>query len=200
MTTSRPFLRLALLGLVASAAPAAAQVPLQLVAGTTLTFAGTSTVRSWSCGVTAPKATIDATAKTVGAATRDGARVVQRVQLRIPVSSMDCKNGTMNGHMRKALGAEAHPEIVFALSTYEVAGTAAARTGVLVGTLQIHGKEQPVRIPVTFAPEGDEALRVRGEHVVKMTEFGVQPPTLMLGTMKVGADVTVRFDLLVKPQ
>jgi hypothetical protein len=31
-----------------------------------------------------------------------------------------------------------------------------------------------------------------------MTEFGVKPPTLMLGTMKVGDKVKVGFDLYLK--
>jgi polyisoprenoid-binding protein YceI len=179
---------------------AAAQVPLQLAPASRITFAGTSTVRSWSCDVTAPEATIDATSRALGAATRGGERVVQRVRLRIPVSTLDCRNGTMNGHMRKALEADAHPTIEFVLGTYEVDGSAAARTGTLVGTLSIRGTARPVRIPVTFVPEGEDALRVRGEHVVTMPEFAVKPPTLMLGTMKVGADVTVRFDLLVTPR
>jgi hypothetical protein len=30
-----------------------------------------------------------------------------------------------------------------------------------------------------------------------MTEYGVKPPSLMLGTMKVGDPVTVSFDLVL---
>jgi hypothetical protein len=32
-----------------------------------------------------------------------------------------------------------------------------------------------------------------------MTDFGVRPPTLMMGTMKVHDPVTVHFDVLLKP-
>ena len=37
-------------------------------------------------------------------------------------------------------------------------------------------------------------------HEFAMTEFGVKPPTLMLGTMKVGDRVKVSFDLYVKDE
>jgi hypothetical protein len=32
-----------------------------------------------------------------------------------------------------------------------------------------------------------------------MKEYGIKPPTLMLGTMRVGEKVNVKFDLLLKP-
>jgi hypothetical protein len=32
-----------------------------------------------------------------------------------------------------------------------------------------------------------------------MTQWGVQPPRLMMGTLKVGDTVTVNFDLLLQP-
>jgi hypothetical protein len=38
-------------------------------------------------------------------------------------------------------------------------------------------------------------IRFKGSKQFKMTEYGVKPPTLMLGTMKVGDPVTVSFDL-----
>jgi hypothetical protein len=32
-----------------------------------------------------------------------------------------------------------------------------------------------------------------------MTEWGVRPPTLMLGTMRVNPAVTIGFDVVLKP-
>ncbi len=176
-----------------------AQVALSLASASTLTFAGTSTVRSWSCAAPVMTATVDAASRDAASAILSGEKAVRSVALTIPVASLDCKNGTMNGHMWKALGKDQHQTIEFSLSGYELAGAAEARTGTLTGTLRIKGAAQPVSLPVKFADAGGGALRVQGSHVLTMTDYGVAPPTLMLGTMKVGPAVTVSFDLVLKP-
>jgi len=40
-------------------------------------------------------------------------------------------------------------------------------------------------------------IRFKGSKQFKMTEYGVKPPSLMLGTMKVGDLITVSFDLVL---
>jgi polyisoprenoid-binding protein YceI len=110
------------------------------------------------------------------------------------VARLECKNGTMNEHMRKALKATEHTTIRFALDTYELTRSSAV-AGTLQGTLQMSGQTLPITVPVQFLPAPDGALRVTGKVPVKMTDWGIKPPTLMLGTMKVGPTVTVNFDL-----
>lgn len=175
------------------------QVALSLAPTSDLWFSGTSTVRSWKCKAPVMTAAVDAASPEVAKAILAGEKAVRTVRLTIPSAKLDCDNGTMNGHMQKALNVDKQPSIIFALSTYELAGAAAARTGTLQGTLSINGMEQPITLQTTFADAGAGALRVKGTYVLQMTKFGVKPPTLMLGTMKVGDDVTVGFDLVVKP-
>ena len=40
-------------------------------------------------------------------------------------------------------------------------------------------------------------LRVRGSKPVDMTQWGVQPPSLMMGTMKVNRAATIHFDVVL---
>ena len=47
--------------------------------------------------------------------------------------------------------------------------------------------------------EAGSVLRVRGSEEIVMTEFGVKPPSLMMGTMKVRDRVVVQYDVLLKP-
>ncbi len=189
-----------LLGLVVSVtAWRHAQVAWTLAPASVLTFEGTSTVRGWSCAAPTLAATVDATTRDAAAAILAGEPAVRTVALSIPVAALDCRNGTMNGHMWKALDKDAHPTIEFALRGYEIAGVAGARTGELQGALRIRGTSQQVSLPVRFSDAGGGMLRVQGSHVLRMTDYGVSPPTLMLGTMKVGPAVTVTFDLVLKP-
>jgi polyisoprenoid-binding protein YceI len=194
-----PFSHLAIVAAALSliaATPKAAST-LRLRDGSRLWFDGTSTVRSWSCTADKIDATITSPDEDVVSDVLEGKKVPGTVQVDFPVAKLECKNGTMNEHMRKALKAAEHTSIRFALNTYELTKTSAV-AGTLQGTLQMIGQTLPITVPVQFAAAPDGALRVTGKVPVKMTDWGVKPPTLMLGTMKVGPVVTVNFDLLLQ--
>lgn len=190
--------RLALTALAALAIGASrpAVDQLSIKEGSRLWFDGTSTVRDWSCQAAQLDAVIETEAG-APAAVLGGRKAVRAVTLTIPVARLNCNdNRTMNGHMLKALNAERHPTIQFTLASYDVAH-AAPSSGTLQGTLMINGTTRPVTLLVEF--EGVEgALRVAGTYALKMTEWGVTPPKLMMGALKVGETVTVRFDLLLQ--
>jgi polyisoprenoid-binding protein YceI len=129
----------------------------------------------------------------VSASAADVADLVAKASFVIPVAALDCSNGTMNGHMRKALKADEAPEISFVLSNYVVKGS----TALINGTLTIAGKSNPIEIPATIEQEA-AGVRVRALKLIDMTQWGVKPPSLMMGTMKVKPMVSINFDVLVK--
>ncbi len=149
-------------------------------------FEGTSTVRSFKC--TAPK--VDAVV--AGEANEAPAELVKSASLTIPVAQLECNNGTMNEHMRKALKAKDNPVITWKMTSFSVAGSNVAMSG----RLTIAGKENPIELRGTGTTENG-VLRFKGSKLLKMTDYGVKPPSLMLGTMKVADPVTVSFDLLL---
>lgn len=186
---------LAALAVLALAAAHPAPEALKVAAGSRLWFEGTSTVRDWNCQAAQIDALIDAEAG-APAAVLGGRKAVRTVQLTIPVAKLNCNdNRTMNGHMWKALESERFAAIQFALASYELVQS--PTRGTLTGTLTLHGVARPVTIPVEFAA-AEGALKVTGSYALNMTEWGVEPPKLMFGTMKVGETVTVRFELLLQ--
>ena len=192
----KTFLKTALItgafaGLAATSASAQMALPENLVLSSTskVWFDGTSNVKSFSCA--AKKLDLDIS----GDADATPAKIVKSASLSIPVSQLDCKNGKMNEHMRNALKAEKNPNITWKLSSYRVDGTAV----VMNGTLTIAGKENPIELKGTGAATNG-TITLKGTKVLKMTEFGVKPPSLMFGTMKVGDPVTVSFDLVLNQQ
>lgn len=192
--TLAPILALAAVAVLAAWRPMLA--PWTLKTGSRVWFDGTSTLRSWSC--TAPRidAAIDADDGAVTTVLA-GQKAVKAVTLTFSVAQLDCDNNKMNRHMMKALNAEGHQTIRFRLTGYELARGSTV-TGTLQGTLQLHGQTRPISFPATFAAASG-ALRVTGQYPLKMTEWGVDPPTLMMGTLKVGEVVTVNFDLQLQP-
>lgn len=172
--------------------------PLTIAPESKLWFEGKSTVRDWSCKATKLDAAIEAESGAV-AAVLAGTKAVTTVTLTVPIDKIDCQNnnGTMQGHMKKALNAEKHPAITFALTGYDLT-TGAATAGTLQGTLTINGVAKPVSFPVEFTEGAGGALRMQGQYPLTMTEWNVQPPKLMLGTLKVNPLITVHIDLLLK--
>jgi polyisoprenoid-binding protein YceI len=162
-----------------------------------LWISGTSTVRSFECSA----ATFDANVESVpGAATAvlAGEKAVSAVEIRVNTERLDCKNGTMNEHMLKALKAKTNPTIVFKLASYDLAKQAEAVRVTLNGTLSMGGVEKPISLTANATEGNSGMLHVVGTHELRMTEWGLKPPTLMLGTMKVDERVKVGFDLLLK--
>jgi hypothetical protein len=153
---------------------------------------GTSTVRSYRCEAkTLESEIVPASSET---ATLPLAELVSTAEVSVPVAGLDCANGTMNGHMQKALRMKDHPRIAFKLESYTIDGTDV----VLDGTLNMAGQSNPVRIAATVAEEVDGVVRVKAIHPIRMTEWGIKPPSLMLGTMKVHDEVKIHFDVTLQ--
>jgi polyisoprenoid-binding protein YceI len=150
---------------------------------------GGSTVRAYKCVAKS----IDATVQTgPEGAVSNLVSLVSKANVTIKTAELECGNGTMNEHMRKALKETEQPTIAFTLESY-----ALDPSGTLVGKLQIAGQEKPITFPATITDDGT-SVRVQGSKAINMKEWGVKPPSLMMGTMKVKEMVTINFDLTVK--
>ena len=189
----------ALLLCLAPAAVAFRAASTQLTVGekSRIWIAGTSTVRSFTCEAPGFDAAIEADAPGAVGALLGGEKAVKTATLTISAAKMDCGNGTMNGHMAKALKSGEFPTITFVLGAYEPAKTAAGIAGTIEGQLTLGGVTKPITLEAT-AKDEDGALRVQGVYDLDMTQYGIKPPSLMMGTMKVGKVAKVNFDLVIK--
>ena len=161
---------------------------------------GSSTVRSFECKAEAFEATVATTDQAAVSAVLSAQKAVSSVELTVPAEQLECGNGTMNDHMRKALKAKDHPTITFRVSSYALA-TATAGAGVqgtLQGELTLGGVTKPITVEAVANDGGDGTLLVTGQHLIRMKEFGLKPPTLMLGTLRVDEKVNVRFELYLR--
>ncbi len=161
-----------------------------------ITISGTSTVRPWECRVLAYRMSV-----------RPDSSYAQRVMnrkdaldsldLTIPVDSIDCGIGVMNEHLRNALRVDEHGTITFHLGSYDLGRASPGVDARADGWLTIDGTTRPIALDahLTLAPDGK--LEARGEYTVDMKDYGVKPPKLMFGMLKVGKDVKVAFDVNV---
>jgi hypothetical protein len=158
---------------------------------------GTSTVRDFTCRAVAINALVDARVAGAIPAVLAGQKAVLAADVKIPAEKLDCGNSTMNEHMRTALKTDENPTILFRLGTYDIATGSDGATGTLRGTLSLGGTQKPVTIIAKGKSEG-ELLHVIGETDIRMSEYGLTPPSLMFGRIKVGDKVSVHFDLYLK--
>lgn len=203
---SRPTNRTPAAAPIRASATAPASVPprvpapgrLTLQPASRLWFDGKSTVKDFSCKADTLVAVVVTARPNAVPAVVAGEKSVTSVELRVPVAALDCENGTMNDHMRKALEMKDHPAILFSLRSYDLEKAAGGVAVTLTGSLTIRGQAQPVTIMGRASGAEAGGLHLVGVHELNMKDFGVKPPSLMLGTMKVREKVKVRFDLLLK--
>lgn len=159
---------------------------------------GTSTTKSWNCKVPAFDADIIASSADAATAVANGEKAVRSVTIKVPAQKLDCGNGTMTGHAKKAIKADEHRTITFTLGSYDLAKGADGTRGTLKGTLNLGGVAKPVSIAAVARTAPGGLMRVSGTYALKMSDYGLRAPSLMMGAMKVGDEVTVGFDLLLK--
>lgn len=190
--------------LMAAATTAGAQsasaIRLRLEPGSELTIDGTSNVHDFQCKTNKINAFVDVDpsyTKDLNKVTRPIVSVV----VTIPVKSIDCGKKAMNENMYKVLNADEHEVIRYTLSGYDVLdGTATAFAAKTTGTLTIVGKNKLVGMKVDAAQLNEGKATAHGEQTILLTDFGIKPPSYMFGTMKVGNEFKVMFNLKLGPE
>ena len=116
----------------------------------------------------------------------------------IPVSGMKSGTDLLDEHMSEALKAKQFPEIRAAVKGYEIKGenTDGSHQVTASVDLTIAGVTRTVPVDASIFIEG-ETVRIKGEKQLLMTDFKIDPPTLMLGTIKTANEITIRFNLLL---
>jgi polyisoprenoid-binding protein YceI len=130
-----------------------------------------------------------------------GTSVVQGVTVDIPVRSLLSGEGGLDKNLWKTLKSEEYPRIEYRLSSYALASPSGTSDTLRVraeGTLKVTGVERPVPLEVV-AVRSEGGVVLEGTSTLRMTDFGVKPPRLMLGALRVGDRIVIRYHLLVVP-
>jgi polyisoprenoid-binding protein YceI len=191
----------ALLAAIGSAAAAGAQETARVAVSpdSKLWIEGTSNLHGWSCKAEKMDATIDLDAAAAAQLSVAPPKALKRVEVKVPVKSLKCGHGGMDDNLYKALNADASPTISYILATFEAAPADVKDTFTLhtVGTLLIAGVEKKIEMDVVANRLADGSVMAKGLVPIKMTDFGIKPPTAIFGRLKTGDEVKVNFELTV---
>lgn len=121
---------------------------------------------------------------------------VKTIVLTIPVEAMKSEKDGLDKNMYKALKAAANPNIVFRLAAPPVPTTAEGATFHVAGQLELAGQAQPVEVEVR-ASETPEGIVLEGSKALLMSDYGIKPPTMFLGTLKTADRIVVEWRLVL---
>lgn len=105
---------------------------------------------------------------------------------------------TIQKHMLSPdmLDASKYPHIKFVTTRVDVKGRDEL---VLMGEFEMHGWSRGVQVPVTYSRGDDGQLRVSGRFSVKQTDFGIEPNSAGLGTVRVADEVQISIEVFMSP-
>ena len=185
-------LAILLLFLVAQFIPAIETNGQSTLKSFTLKVGGSSTLHEWESGVEKIEWKGSVSLNTNKILT------LKDVEVKIPVSSIKSEHGKlMDGKTYEAFNVEKNPYILFKVKNViqKPSGNDIALT--LEGELTMNGVTNAMSLTVIgkSLPGGD--MRFSGTRALKMSEFKMKQPTAMMGTIKVGDEVTVKYDLTI---
>jgi polyisoprenoid-binding protein YceI len=159
-----------------------------------ITIDGTATmVGKWACG---GDAKVEAKPTQSAEPVPGLAAGIQTVVVTASVPAIECGDSTMNKHLRKALKDKEFPEVRYQALKYTLVDNGAAvQTS---GELTIAGVTKPVALGAKLVPLPEGGTRVVGKVDINMRDYGVKPPSLFFGTLKVADVVSVEFNAIVR--
>ncbi|HNM09501.1 MAG TPA: YceI family protein [Chitinophagales bacterium] len=156
-----------------------------------ITINGSSNVHDWE--ETAQTATGDASVIW----NTDGSFVIKSFNLKVSVKSIKSDKGSvMDNKTYDALKADEHPYITFKMLSVKSMTKSGNGWAVKVnGDLTIAGFTKNIDISGMVYVKENGKLYIDVSRALKMTDFKIDPPTALMGTMQVADDITIRFKL-----
>ncbi len=164
-----------------------AQKTLQLDNSSMMYVHGTSTLHDWTSIVEQMTATAEVDLN-------GDLKDIKTLKIKIKVESIESGKGKMNSLTYESLKYEEHPYIVFDLNDIK---SISAGYITASGKVTIAGATRNIEVKGKYSLIGNQ-LKISGKKDINMTEFNMEPPTAMFGTIVVGEVVTIEYDLIFK--
>lgn len=173
---------------------AAAQVTYQLAQSPAVVIKvlGKSNVHDWVMTTT----TIESQGKFK--LTGDNLGDVTSLSFSVAAKSLKSGKSSMDNRTYKTIKADQYPTITYKLTSATVSSISPKNYLVKTkGELTIAGVTQLVNVSVN-ATVNDNTITCTGTENIKLTDYGIKPPSFMLGAMKVYDGLAIQFTLIYK--
>ena len=171
-----------------------AQTKYQSGGGVKIVIEGTSNIHDWDMKSDAGTCTGVFDISNSGSLTGMSA-----LNFSVPAESLKSDHKTMDRNTYKALNTDKYSSISF------TAGSASIKpdghSGYILttrGKLTISGVTKDVLLTVNGIVNADRSISYSGSYALKMTDYNVEPPSIMFGAIKTGNNLVIKFNLVLK--
>ena len=161
--------------------------------GSDLTIYGTSSLHDWEivakkmqgkCSVVLKDGKIEA---------------VKKLKFSVEVDGLKSGKSGMDDNTNKALDADKYPLIEYSLDNVERTAPSKDQVSTIIvtkGTLTVAGFSKEIDLKVAGKPNTDGSLQFIGTTVFNMTDYQIDPPTAVFGTILTGDEITIVFKIV----
>lgn len=142
------------------------------------TVTGTSTMHDWSMTSTAGSFSGNVAGNTI-----------TDITYGMGSKTLKSGKGAMDSNAYKALEADKYPTITFTAASVNMG------KGTITGKLTVTNVTKTVSFPVTVAKSGNN-YTITGTESIKLTDYGVTPPSFMMNTVKTGNEVKITVNVV----
>ncbi|MCC7505927.1 MAG: YceI family protein [Saprospiraceae bacterium] len=158
---------------------------------------GTSNLHDWQSNVTQVRGYGQMTSEP------NVLKEIKSLYVEIPVKGIKSEKGSiMDGKTYDALKSGSYPQITYKLT--KVTGLSAKGGGSFsvgtLGDLTIAGTTKQVDLWVSAKVDNYGSVSFSGSKKLKMTDFGIKPPTALLGSLTTGDEVEISFSVTLIKQ
>lgn len=171
----------------------AVEVTYNLSEESSLNVSGTSTLHEWLIE-------LDEMTCNANIDVKEGQIWISSLTFEAVSESFQSEHGRMmNNKTYDALKSDDYPKVKFTLkNNFNTAiNDSSTFSGLLTGYLSLAGETKEIEVPIKGSLIGNHVTLI-GEKSLVMSEYGIKPPTALLGTITTGDEVTVHYNLNLK--
>ena len=155
-----------------------------------LSISGTSTLNAWTMNSDEGKYRVDFEISDKGLPSK-----LNSLSLSVPCESLKSGHSAMDKNAYSALDANSNKSITFILTSSIISPGKIECTG----NLSVAGTTKSISLEAEYQVLENHALLFTGKKKLKMSDFGIEPPSFMFGTVSTGDEITVSFNVKLTP-
>lgn len=137
------------------------------------TVSGTSTLHAWTM-----KSSTGTFSGTVSG------NSIQDIRYSMGAKTLKSEKSAMDNNAYKSMMADKYPNITFSAASVNIG------KGSMTGKLTVTNVSKTITLPVNVIKNGN-SYTVSGSTAIKMTDYGITPPSFMMNTVKTGNEITI---------
>lgn len=152
--------------------------------GSSMMIKGTSSVHNWESNVE------EFSGSAIFVITDGMIESLESLNFSVNAQSVKSGKRIMDNKTKDALQAKDHPQITFQFLSMEGIENDTVR---VKGTLTLAGVAKEIMLTGVYELMEDGSILVTGSQPIDMEDYGINPPTAMMGALKTGKDVDIEY-------